>query len=139
MSAEEDGDDDAPWETQAAAATRMAQARALRERVATGGLRFEVYLPSDLALWILDMVESGTFTSPDEAVFVLIGQARELDPHHDLRRELFRRRIESAREGPFIEAEEVWDRLDEEMRNRTEPATWRRIGPDDEGQHPGRT
>ena len=130
MSAEEDGDDDAPWETPAAAATRVAQARALRERVETGGLRFEAYLPSDLALWVLDMVEQGTFTSPDEAVFVFMGQARELDPHHDLRRELFRRRIEAAREGPFIEAEQVWDQLEEAMRDRTEPAVWRRIGPD---------
>ena len=132
MSVEEDGEDDASWETPAAAAARVAQARALRERVATGGLRFEAYLPPDLALWVLDMVERGTFTSPSEAVFVFMGQAQELDPHHDLRRELFRRRIEAAREGPFIEAEEVWDRLEEEMRNWTEPATWRRIGPDGE-------
>ena len=104
----------------------------LCERVATGGLRFEAYLPSDLALWVLDMVERGTFISPDEAVFVLMGQARELDPHHDLRRELFRRRIEAAREGPFVEAEEVWDRLEKKARHWIEPATWRRIGPDGE-------
>ena len=138
----EDEENDAPWETPAAAAARVAQARALREGVATGGLRFEAYLPSDLALWVLDMVERGTFTSPDEAVFVFMGQARELDPHHDLRRELFRRGIEAAHEGPFIEAEEVWDRLEEEMRNRTEPATWRWIGPDgemaDDKEEPGR-
>ena len=132
MSAEEDGEDDASWETPAAAAARVAQARALRERVATGGLRFEAYLPSDLALWVLDRVERGIFTSPSEAVFVLMGQARELDPHHDLRRELFCRMIDAAREGPFIEAEEVWDRLEEEMREWTEPAMWRRIGPDGE-------
>ena len=138
----EDEENDAPWETPAAAAARVAQAHALRERVGTGGLRFEAYLPSDLALWVLDMVERGTFTDPSEAVFVFMGQAQELDPHHDLRRELFRRRIETAREGPFIEAEEVWDRLEEEMREWTEPATWRRIGPDgemaDDKEEPGR-
>ena len=126
----EDEENDAPWETPAAAAARVAQARALRGRVGAGGLRFEAYLPSDLALWVLDMVERGTFTDPSEAVFVFMGQAQELDPHHDLRRELFRRRIEAAREGPFVEAEEVWDQLEEEMREWTEPATWRRIGPD---------
>ena len=106
----------------------MAQARVLRERVATGGLRFEAYLPSDLALWVLDLVERGTFTSPDEAVSVFMGRARDLDPQSDLRRELFHRMIEAAREEPFIEAEEVWGRREEKVQNRTEPATWRRIG-----------
>ena len=63
MSAEE-GEDDASWETPAAAAARVAQARALRGRVATGGLRIKACLPSDLALWVLDRVERGAFADP---------------------------------------------------------------------------
>jgi hypothetical protein len=41
--------EEADWDSPEAAARRMAQARALREQVSAGGLRFEVYLPSGLA------------------------------------------------------------------------------------------
>lgn len=53
------------------------------------------------------MVERGTFIGPLEAVLVLMAPARGFDPHRDLRRELLRRGIGSAREGSFVEAEEV--------------------------------
>jgi len=38
---------------------RIAQARALREQAGKGGLRFEAYLPPDLAEWLLDLIERG--------------------------------------------------------------------------------
>jgi hypothetical protein len=40
---------------------RIAQARALREQAGKGGLRFEAYLPPDLAEWLLDLIERGVF------------------------------------------------------------------------------
>ena len=36
-------------------------ARALREQVRAGGLRFEAYLPPALADWLLDHIERGMF------------------------------------------------------------------------------
>lgn len=42
----------------------------LRQQASEGGLKFEAYLPSGLAEWVLDMVEKGIFRDPAEAVFV---------------------------------------------------------------------
>ena len=48
------------------------QARALREQARTGGLRFEAYLPGDMADWLLAQVEQGHFVDPSEAVFAIL-------------------------------------------------------------------
>ena len=45
------------WRTPADRARDIAQAKALREQASKGGLRFEVFLPSGLAEWMLDFVE----------------------------------------------------------------------------------
>jgi hypothetical protein len=45
------------WNSPEARAERIAQARALREPAGKGGLRFEAYLPPDLAEWLLDLIE----------------------------------------------------------------------------------
>lgn len=50
------------------------QARALRDQAEAGGLRFEVYLPSDLATWLLDKIARGVFADPSEAVFIMLGE-----------------------------------------------------------------
>jgi len=49
------------WDSPEAQAARIAQARALREQAAKGGLRFEAYLPPDLAEWLLGLIERGIF------------------------------------------------------------------------------
>ena len=36
-------------------------------------------------------METGLFTSPGEAAFVLLAEAMELEPHEDLRREMLSR------------------------------------------------
>jgi antitoxin ParD1/3/4 len=79
---EEEGQD---WRTPEERERDIAQARALREQASKGGLRFEVFLPSGLAEWVLDFVERGVFTDPSEAVFVILGEHQELEPHADLR------------------------------------------------------
>jgi hypothetical protein len=43
------------------------QAKALREQARAGGLRFEAYLPPDLAEWLLDQIGRGVFVDPSEA------------------------------------------------------------------------
>jgi antitoxin ParD1/3/4 len=78
------------WRTPAERAADIAQARALREQARKGGLRFEAYLPPRLAEWLLDLVEQGVFTDPDEAVFVIRGEHKDLEPHAGLREELLR-------------------------------------------------
>ncbi len=110
-------------------AAERAQAAALRDQAREGGLRFEAYLPPALADWMLERIERGTFADPSEAVFAIVGNFRDLEPHHDLRDELLGRmldasaaELESARP-----AEAVFAELREEMaRPRPEPARWQR-------------
>jgi hypothetical protein len=75
-------------------AKSAAQAQALRKQAQEGGLRFDVYLPPQLADWLLGLIERGVFTGPDEAAFVILAEHRELEPHADLRRELLKRIIQ---------------------------------------------
>lgn len=91
-------DTDAPeWPDPADKAHAVEQAKQLRDQAAKGGLRFEAYLPPSLALWLLDLIEQDTFLDPSEAVFVILGEHKELAPHADLRRELLKRRIRPGR------------------------------------------
>ena len=116
------------WRTAEEKALDIAQARALMSSVAKGGLRFEVYLPSELAAWVLDFVERGVFVDPDEAVFVILGEHRDLEPHADLRQEALRRSIQAARDDPrpSIPLAEVEARMDKLLAEpRPEPAVWR--------------
>lgn len=95
-------DSDAPeWPDPADEAHAIEQAKRLRNQVAEGGLRFEAYLPSELAL----------------------GELKELAPHADLRRELFKRSIQAAADDPRpgIPSEEVGKHL---LELRKEPARW---------------
>jgi len=116
------------WRTAEDRASDIAQAKALREQASQGGLRFEVYLPSSLAEWLLDFVERGVFTDPSEAVFVILGEHRELEPHADLREEILRRSLEAAMNDPrpSIPAEEAMGRIARKLAEpRREPAVWR--------------
>jgi hypothetical protein len=67
------------------------------------------------------------FTDPSEAVFVLLDEARELEPHQDLRHELLKRRILSATNDPRpgVSFEERMVKL-EATRTKPlpEPAVW---------------
>ena len=116
------------WRTAEDRASDIAQAKALREQASQGGLRFEVYLPSSLAEWLLDFVERGVFTDPSEAVFVILGEHQELEPHTDLREEILRRSLEASMNDPrpSIPGEEVMVRIARKLAEpRREPAVWR--------------
>lgn len=120
-------DEDDIWPTAEERAANIAQAQGLKEAAQAGGLRFEAYLPSKLAVWFLELIEQGTFSDPSEAAFVLLGEARELHPHADLRKELLRRMIQAAVDDPrpSIPAEEAFKRLQEEFSTPLpEPAIW---------------
>lgn len=117
------------WRTAAERETGIAQARALREQARKGGLRFEVFLPSVLADWVLELVERGVFTDPGEAVFVILGEHRDLEPHADLREELLRRTLQAAMDDPRpgVTAAELNERMSKlGSEPRAEPALWRR-------------
>ena len=117
------------WRSAEERASDIAQAKALRSQATQGGLRFDVYLPPDLAEWVLGLVERGVFTDPAEAVFVILGEHRDLEPHSDLRTEILRRKLDAAMNDPRppIPAEEVWAHLEKLMAEpRREPAVWRR-------------
>lgn len=102
------------WPSAEAKAKSIDQAKALRKQAKKGGLRFEAYLPPQLADWLLGLIEQGTFLDPSEAVFVILGEHEELEPHADLRKELLKRRLQSAMDDPRpgISAED----LDKKMR-----------------------
>jgi hypothetical protein len=105
------------------------QARALRAQAATGGLRFEAYLPPELADWLLDEIERGVFADPSEAVFVILGEHRELEPHADLREELLRRTVQAAIDDPHpsLSGDEVETQLRELADTPLpEAAVWRK-------------
>jgi antitoxin ParD1/3/4 len=120
---------DDTWDSPEDKAERMAQARVLRDQARAGGLRFDAYLPPRLADWLLGHIERGTFRDPSEAVFVMLGEQEELEPHADLRRELLKRRIQAAIDDPRppIPAEEVFERFRKKLAEPlAEPAIWRK-------------
>jgi antitoxin ParD1/3/4 len=121
---------DEMWPTPEQKEACIAQAKALRKQAAEGGLRFEAYLPPQLAEWLLERIEKGVFLDPREAVFVLLGEYEDLEPHTDLRQELLRRRLDAAINDPrpSIPAEQVAIELREKMAApRPEAAVWTRV------------
>jgi hypothetical protein len=105
------------------------QAASLRAQAAEGGLRFEAYLPSDLAVWLLDKIERGVFVDPSEAVFVTLCEFRDIEPHADLRDEALSRSLQAAMDDPRpkIPHDEVMAMLKAKMAApRPKPALWRR-------------
>ncbi len=108
------------------------QAKALREQARAGGLRFEAYLPPDMADWLLERVERGDFVDPSEAVFAIVWNFMDLEPHKDLRSELLRRTLEHSFEdvkaGRVHDADEVFDELERKLAEPPpEEARWQRI------------
>ena len=117
------------WPDPADKAHAVEQAKRLRDGAAKGGLRFEAYLPPVLALWLLDRIERGRFLEPSEAAFVLLREARELEPHADLRDELLKRTLQAAADDPRppIPHEQVMAEMSEKRKQpRPEAARWER-------------
>jgi antitoxin ParD1/3/4 len=117
------------WKTDEELAADVAQAKALRAQARAGGLRFEAFLTSNAADWVLGKIEEGVFSDPGEALFVILQEAIELWGHPDLRRELLNRGIQAAIDDPSprIPADEVFRRLEEKFsKPRPEPAVWRK-------------
>lgn len=77
------------------------------------------------------MVEDGIFLDPCEAVFVYMGQAKDIEPHDDLKKEILKRRIQQgvadAETGRTYTTDEVKQRLEEMRRRKTDPAVWKKI------------
>ena len=112
------------------------QAKALRDQARAGGLRFEAYLPGELADWLLERVERGMFVDPSEAVFAIVRNFIDMEPHRDLRDERLRRildeSIASSREDMKADRthdlDEVFDELRQEMaKPRPGAAHWQKI------------
>lgn len=87
-------DPKSPTTSDPAKAAGLAQAEALKAQAR--GLRSDAYLPPCLAEWMLDLIARGDFSDPSEAVFVMLTDQHELEPHADLRRELLARSIRAA-------------------------------------------
>jgi antitoxin ParD1/3/4 len=117
------------WRTAEERARDVAQAGALKEQASKAGLRFETYLPPDLAAWVLDHVERGVFVDPSEAVFVILGEHRDVEPHIDLRRESLRRSLDAAMNDPrpALSLDEVRERMEKFFDEpRPDPAVWQK-------------
>jgi antitoxin ParD1/3/4 len=77
---------------------------------------------------VLDLGERGVFTDPGEAVFVILGEHKELEPHADLREEILRRTLQVVMDDPRprLTVDEVNERIGKLMsKPRAEPAVWR--------------
>jgi antitoxin ParD1/3/4 len=125
----DDLDKQEDWRTPADRARDIVQAKALREQASKGGLRFEVFLPSGLAEWVLDFVERGVFVDPSEAVFVILGEHQDLEPHGDLRTEILKRSLDASINDPrpHITHEELQERMRKRAAApRPDPALWRK-------------
>ena len=125
----DDPDMQGDWRTPSDRARDIAQAKALREQACKGGLRFEVFLPPGLAEWVLDFVERGVFVDPSEAVFVILGEHHDLEPHSDLRTEILKRSLDASINDPRppIPVDEFKKKMAERMAAlRPEPAVWRK-------------
>ncbi len=124
----EPASDGGDWRTAAERAADIAQAEGLKEQARVGGLRFEAYLPPDLAAWVLDLVTRGVFADPAEAVFAMLSEFRALARHTDLRNEATRRSIQAALDDdrPGVSGDAVFDRLERALEESPpEPAVWR--------------
>jgi len=125
----DDPDMQGDWRTPADRARDIAQAKALREQACKGGLRFEVFLPPGLAEWVLDFVERGVFVDPSAAVFVILGEHQDFEPHGDLRTEILKRSLDASinDQRPPIPLGEFKKKMAEHMAEpRPEPAVWRK-------------
>ena len=121
-----DGNGEELWDA-AERRAGAAHAAGLRDQAAAGGLRFEVYLPPEMALWLLGLIEQGTFKDPDEAAFVMLGEQQGLTAYPDLRRELLRRTVEDAANDPHpgFSADEVFAEINAMLAAPRRPAaTW---------------
>ena len=96
----------------------------LRKQIAAAGLRFEAYLPSDLALWVIELVELGVFASPSEAVFVAMQTFQELERYPDVKKELLSSMFAEAEQGKSIPHEKVMVELEKMKSQSNEPAVW---------------
>ncbi|MBV8888946.1 MAG: hypothetical protein JO305_04690 [Alphaproteobacteria bacterium] len=91
-------------------------------------MRFEVYLPPNIAEWLLDRIERGVFADPSEAVFAIMDEHRDLERHADLRDQLLSRSVEAAIADPppSLGNFEVEEHLRELFHKpRPTPAVWR--------------
>ena len=78
---------------------------------------------------MLDLIERGEFPDPSEAVFVILGEHRELEPHADLRQELLRRSCQAENDDPLPSLS--GDELEAHFRELgdtplSEPAVWQK-------------
>src|SRR3546814_12227957 len=89
-----------------------------------------------MAGWLLWQVWRGIFIDPSEAVFAIVQNFIEMEPHRDLRDELLRRildesvarGLEDVKAGRVRPADEVFDELRRELaKPRPEPARWQKI------------
>ena len=112
-----------------AKAARMEQARLMRPQAMIGGLRFEVYLPPGLADWLLERIERGIFADPNQAVFSIVDEHRDLERHADLRDQLLARSVEAAIAEPRSTRSAVDEeqQLAELSRTSRAPAVWHKL------------
>lgn len=123
-------DNKGDWRTGEEWAASAAQARNLKGQAQAAGLRFEVFLPSGLAEWLLGLIEAGTFFDPQEALFVMLKEYKDLLAYPDMRRELLARTLQAAIDDPrpSLSTEEVFEKLHRRVSEaRQEPAVWQKM------------
>lgn len=117
------------WLSAEEKAKHITQAKALKKKAKKGGLRFNAYLPPQLADWLLGLIEQGTFLDPSEAIFGILGEHKDMESHSDLRHELLKRILQASIDDPrpCISEEEFIKKIRKEIAApMPPPAVWKK-------------
>lgn len=107
----------------------MQQARQLLLSLGERGLRFEAFLPGELAHWFLTTISAGRFAHPNEMIVEMATVFRRLELHPDLMQELLSRHVNQVRAGKMqgISNESLSKQMDELWtRQAPEPLEWKK-------------
>lgn len=92
------------------------------------GVKFEMFLTSDVAKFVMDLVNREIYVSPSEAVFWMMVEYQRYNKHQDLREEVQKREIEEtikeSENGKLYSSIEVFASLAKSAALRNEPAVW---------------
>lgn len=109
---------------------RSNQAKALRLPAGRDGLRFECFLPPELASWVLDKVEGLVFDDPAEAVRTIVSSHVQLCRLERVRQTMMERALARSAGKRFEEEtlEEVAQFLKDADDGKGVPAYWHHNG-----------
>lgn len=88
-------------------------------------LKVELLLQPRQAEWILNKVVDRTYFSPSDALFHILTEYREIEPHNDIRQEVLRRSLDAVSLENTVPLEDVLKEFDK-IPERHQPVEWKK-------------